>query len=236
MNTLDILRETKKYPTFNLSTFSNIINKDTSYAKLFLYRLKKRNLVHQIQRDVYTTYDDPFLIASRIIWPSYISLWSAFRYYHLTEQNPQVIFVITTRKKRKNSIRFMHTTILFDYIKPKYFFGYRKERYNDFEIFIAEPEKALLDAVLLKKISLSEIYSILKENIATIQIEKLINFVNNADHSCLSKRIGWMLDTLGFDHHKALNVTDTYLPLEYAKALKGIKNKKWKVVENMEVL
>lgn len=234
MNAIELLTETKKYPTFDLSTFASIIKKEHAYARLYLHRLKQKKIIHQLQRNVYTTHTDPLLIASRIIWPSYLSLWSAFRYHHFTEQNPQAIFIITSRKKRKKTIHFMNTELLFDYLPPRYFYGYTKDYLSGFEIFVAEPEKAFFDAVLLKKISLSELFFILQENQHAMNREKLINFLQIAQNSCINKRIGWMLDRIGFDHHTDLSYTTAYIPLDYTKPLTGPKNKTWRVIENME--
>ena len=82
MKTLSIIKKLEEYPTFNIDTFANIIDNDKTYAKVYLNRLKKRDVVKQIQRNVYTLQEDPLIIASRIVWPSYISLWAAFRYHN----------------------------------------------------------------------------------------------------------------------------------------------------------
>jgi len=234
MKTIEILEETKRYPTFDLATFSSILNKEHTYARVYLHRLKERKLIYQLQRDVYTSQDDPFRVASRIIWPSYISLWSALRYHNLTEQNPHAIFVVTPRKKRKTTIDFKNTPIIFKYLKPRYFFGYSKEYLNGFDIFIAEPEKAIIDAVLLKTISLSEIFSILKDNKTTLKSEKLISLVKQTENICLNKRIGWILEQIGTPIHQKISINKTYIRLDYTKPGSGRKNKRWHVIENME--
>jgi len=234
MKAIDILEETKRYPTFNLALFSSILNKDRPYARVYLHRLKERRLISQLQRDVYTSQDDPFCIASCIIWPSYISLWSALRHYNLTEQNPHAIFVVTPRKKRKTTILFKKTAIIFKYLKPCYFFGYTKEYLNGFDLFIAEPEKALIDAVLLKAVSLSEVFSILKENKTTFDDKKLLKYTKQTKNNCLNKRMGWMLEQISVDVHNILPVNTTYIPLDYTKPRTGRKNTRWKIIENME--
>ena len=86
MKKIELLKELEKYPVFNIKKIRDISGKDSNYAKLLVYRLKKDNLIYEIEKNKYTLQNDIFVIASRLIWPSYISLWSALNYNKLTEQ------------------------------------------------------------------------------------------------------------------------------------------------------
>src|SRR3989338_3117429 len=174
MKRIKLIKELEGYPVFSLKILKELIEKDNNYAKLVLHRLKKDKLIFEIEKNKYTAYKDPLIMASNIIWPCYISFWSALRYYNLTEQLPQAISVITTRARKKREIDFGSTKIVFTKIKPKYFFGYKKERYQNFNMFIAEKEKALIDSALFKKISFSEINSVIKDNINDIKIDLFV--------------------------------------------------------------
>ncbi len=235
METLQIVKKLEEYPTFNIDTFANIIDNDKTYAKVFLNRLKNRGVVKQIQRNVYTVQEDPLIIASRIIWPSYISLWAAFRHHNLTEQIPSKISVITARSKSRKNIQMMNTTIIFEKIRPSWFFGFSKIKIQDFEVFMAEPEKALIDAVLLKKISTAEIYFILKENIKNISTIKIVDYILRTENHALAKRFGWMLESLGCRYVKRLKkqAYKTMIPLDITRPITGLNDKKWGVVVNI---
>ena len=235
METLQIVKKLQEYPTFNIDTFANIINNNKIYAKMHLNRLKNRDIVKRIQRNVYTVQEDPLIIASRIIWPSYISLWAAFRYHNLTEQIPNKISVITTRSKSRENIQMMNTAIIFEKIRPSWFFGFSKIKIQDFEVFMAEPEKALIDAVLLKKISTAEIYSLLRENIKNISTKKLVDCILRTKNNALSKRFGWMLESLECNCAKKLEkqTYKTMIPLDIARPITGLKDKKWGVIVNI---
>lgn len=172
-----LLNELKKYTVFGVRIVSNIINKDKKYAKLFLYRLKKAGLILELERDRYTVHKDALLAACHITWPCYISSWAAIRYYNLTEQLPHYIEIVTTRPKKKRQIQFMNTTIQFIRIKRDYFFGYEKATYGDFEIFVAEKEKALADALYLKQMSIDTFFEILKEHKKEINIRKFREYL-----------------------------------------------------------
>ena len=235
MKTIALIKKLEEYPVFNLKTLKQIIEKDSNYAKLVLYRLKKYKLIFEIEKNKYTVNEDPIIAASNIIWPCYISFWSALRYYNLTEQLPHAIGVITTRTRKKREINFDNTKIIFTKIKPKYFFGYKKEMYQNFNIFIADKEKALIDSALFKKISFSEICSIITNNIKDIDKELLISYLVKIRNKALAKRFGFLLDKLGINKFKELKklINYKYVPLDYSLKAKGEKNKQWKVINNV---
>jgi len=233
LDTFHVLKRLESYPTFGVDTIANITGADAGYARVYLNRLEKRGLIQKIQRNVYTVQKDPLVIASRITWPSYISLWSALRYHGLTEQLPNEISVLTTSMKSRRTISAMSTNIVFHRIRPEYFFGFSKVRVEGFEVFMAEPEKAILDSVLLRKASFSEIYSILKENRDKVSPDRLVDYIIVTGNGSAAKRFGWALDRLGYaaaDKLKPMSY-GTLIPLDYARPPSGIKNNKWGIIE-----
>lgn len=229
------LKKLESYPIFGVEAISSILKTGADYAKVYLNRMEKRGIVHKIQRNAYTVQKDPLVVASRIVWPSYISLWSALRYHNLTEQVPNEISVLTTSAKSRKAIEFMNVTITFDRIKPEYFFGFSRVLISGFEAFMAEPEKAIIDAILLKKISFSEVYSIMKENSKKLSMKKVVEYTIAAGNVAASKRVGWMLDNLGFAVAEKLKsmAYKTAIPLDYARPPLGAKDSKWGVIVNI---
>ena len=234
MKKIELLKELGKYPLFNLKTVRDMTNKDGNYTKLLIHRLKKDKLIFEIEKNKYTLNKDSFTIASNMIWPCYISGWSAVSYYHLTDQIPQAIFVITTRARKKREIIFNNTKIIFTKVKPKYFFGYKRERYGDYDIFIAEKEKALIDSALLKKISFSEVCDIIKDNVEDINIPLLIKYLIKIKNKSLMKRFGFLLDRLNIKNDELSRLIDfKYIPLDELISKKGKKDKKWRIIDNV---
>ena len=237
MKKIELIKELTGFPLLNLKKLSEIIGKNRNYAKLVAYRLKKEKLIFEIEKNKYTSQKDPLIIASHIIWPSYISCWTAIRYYNLTEQLPQTLFVITTREKKKRIINFYGTKIIFIRVAPKYFFGYEKERYADFDIFMADKEKALIDSSLLKKISFSEICEIIKRNKENINLNLLVSYLIKLKNKALIKRFGFLLETIGIDIYSRVKklISYNYVPLEYSIKAKGRKIKKWRIIQNADI-
>lgn len=189
VNRTKILEELKKYPVFSIRTLSGIINKENYYSKLVAHRLKKSGLIFELERDRYTLHTDPLLVASHIVWPCYISSWTAIRYYNLTEQLPSNIQVITTRARKRRKLQFKNATIEFIKIKRENFFGFGKIPYGEFEIFIAEKEKALADALYLKQMSSRAFLEILQQYRKELDTKKLVTYLKKMKMSNAIKKL-----------------------------------------------
>ena len=176
-NKIRILKELEKYPVFTTKTIRDIIGKERKYSNLILYRLKKARLILELERNKYTTHEDPWIVASHIVWPSYISGWAALQYHHLTEQLPWQIDVITTRQKKKREIKFANAKIKFIKTNPKYMFGFKKEYHQGFEIFIAEKEKSIADSFIFKKVSEEELLEIISKNKRELDLKLIVKYI-----------------------------------------------------------
>lgn len=230
--TIDVLEYLRKYPIFDAVILNNKLNTSNKYINLYLHRLKNDKKIFKIEKNKYTLYKDPFLIASRIVWPSYISCWSAVKYHNLTEQIPHDIWVITT--KYKKDIIFDNVTIRFIKTKKSNFFGYNKIKYSNFEILMADSEKAIIDSALLRKVSFSEIKEIVLNNIKAFKTNKFLHYLKKINNKSLIKRFGYLFELLGKDYYGRLRryIDAVYIPLDYSKRKEGKRNDKWKLIIN----
>ncbi len=229
MKTLQMMEKMRKVPTFT----PKLVNKASQkYANLYLHRLSKQRLVARIEKNLYTSHKDPFLIASRIIWPSYLSCWSGLKFHNLTEQVPRTLFVVMPYYKK--TINFQNISIVFIATKNKNIFGYEKINYQGFDIFVADKEKSIIDCALFKKASFSELKEIIENHLKELNLNKFIRYLKRMGNSSLIKRFGFIFDTLGKDFSTALKryIAKVYIPLDYTKKKTGQKNKKWMVIEN----
>lgn len=171
-----LIEALQRYPVFTVREMAQVLGKSSSYAYLVAYRLKKSGIIQEIERGKYTRETDPFLIASWILWPSYLSGWAALQYHHLTEQLPFTLQVITTRKRNKKSLRFHGTSIEFSTIRKAAFTGFKKIMYQNREIFIAEPEKAIVDGLRFETMSFPEAQEIIGAQRRKINKRKLFRY------------------------------------------------------------
>ncbi len=150
MKTLRIKNLNKPY--FNLRDLSRVLNINLPSAKVTASRYVKAGLLIRLKRDLYVlaerwpylSLEEKFRFANLIQTPSYISLMTALSYYEISTQI-QRDFIESIALKRTKQITVRETVFNYSKIKPSLYFGFvRKENF-----FIAEPEKALLDALYL---------------------------------------------------------------------------------------
>ncbi len=230
-----LLKELRKYPVFNLVKVARKLKTSKEYLRLFVHRLKQREIIISLEKNKYTLCKNPWVVASNLVWPSYISGWAALRHYNLTEQLPNTIEVVTSKKRKKREFAFQEMNIKIITTSPKLIFGFIKILREEKELFMAEPEKALLDAALFKIISFSEIRDILVSNFSRLQKEKLVSYLIRIGNKSLIKRWGYVLDQTGKDYHARLKkyLDHNYIPLDYSLPVQGKKNRKWRIINNV---
>lgn len=156
---------------FTLNDAVKILHKNRTYSILFIHRCMKKGLIGRIERGLYYVKEryNEYEIASHIVDSSYVSMVSALAYYGLTTQIPRVIYVVSTKRHRrlKGVAGF---DIVFKNIKREMLFGYRKEANGN--IFIAEPEKALIDIYYFNDVN--DLDPAVLERPARINIDKLV--------------------------------------------------------------
>ncbi len=234
-NSQELLDQLKKYPVFDLTAIARKVNRSEEYLWLFIHRLVRKKRILTIEKNKYTLCKDPWIVASNIVWPSYITGWAALRYHNLTEQLPNTIEVITSSKRKKRKLFFQGMKIKMITTTPALMFGFNKLSKEEKEIFVAEPEKALLDAALFKSMSFSEIREIIKYNITRLQTGKIVHYLLKIGNKSLIKRFGFTLDSAGKDYYKRLrtHLDRNYVLLDYSLPRRGKKNEKWRIINNV---
>ncbi len=139
-------------PYFNLREIARVLNISLSSARVAASRYVKSGLLIRLKRDLYILADQwnylsietKFLFANLIQSPSYISLLSALSYYEISTQIQQE-FIESIALKRTKQVTIRETVFNYSKIKEDLYFGFLRQG----QFFIAEPEKALLDALYL---------------------------------------------------------------------------------------
>ena len=146
-----------KLNLFTTKTLRDILGTDLPQITFFttLARLTRQNVLKKLERDKYIlaeTHVNSFQIANFLYEPSYISLFTALNFYGVVSQFPYEISSMTTKKPVTKLI----DDIAYRYVRVKknLFWGYElKEGF-----LIAEPEKALLDALYLMSKGLAVVH------------------------------------------------------------------------------
>ena len=230
MKAIELLEELRKMPMFTINDLSKLLRKDEKYVRVAAYRLKNKSLINRIERGKYTVYDDPVVFASSIAAPSYISFWTALRIYNLTEQLPTEVMVAVPKPRKE--ILFGSQRITFT--KIRHLWGYIKMRYRDFDIMIAEKEKAVIDCMLSKNVPFDEAAKAVLSG--ELDYEKLMEYARKTENGSLAKRIGFLIEKQGRDASSLLDLIDSnYITLDWSFEKKGRKDFRWKVIINAKL-
>ena len=142
-------------PFFALEDVAHVLGLEAASAAVLCSRYVKKGLLTRLKRGLYVRTEqlahlgqmDLFSIANFLQVPSYISLLSALSYHGTTTQVQRGFFESISLKRTK---RFEVDQFVFDYTKisPQLYMGYEKLE----GVFMASPEKALLDSFYLASI------------------------------------------------------------------------------------
>ena len=223
MKTIHLLKKLERLPLFTENDVAKIVNKSPKYIRTLLFRLNKEKLIRRIEKGKYTLHEDVLIFASHIVIPSYISLWTALRYYNMTQQQPTSFFILS-RIKRKNI-----NNLNINFLSTKHMFGYKKERYSDFDIFMASPEKAIIDSLLFK-LPIEDIKIALEKE--SIDFKRLSEYAKKTKNKSLIKRLGYLLEKEKNNSYALKALDNNYILLNYLGGKKGKKDKKWKLIIN----
>ncbi|OIO38873.1 MAG: hypothetical protein AUJ71_01995 [Candidatus Omnitrophica bacterium CG1_02_49_16] len=131
------------------------LEKDGQAIRNQLTRWQERGLVLKLKRGVYMLNRDDrkvepsrIFLANRIYGPSYVSLEFALNFYGLIPERTADVTCITTKKTARFRNEF--GTFIYQHIKPDAFRGFKSAKDEaGLPVFIAEPEKAVVDFVYL---------------------------------------------------------------------------------------
>lgn len=142
---LQILRGFNK-SYFTVADFEKILVMKRDVLYVTLNRLVKSGVLIRLKRGVYKAEFQSLeleKISNELYYPSYLSFESALSRYGILSQLPYSLTFATTRKSKKMTI--WNTEVEFTQLKKDLYFGYKIEK----GIYIAEPEKAVLDELYL---------------------------------------------------------------------------------------
>ncbi len=124
------------------------LNITVKHASKLLARLHTAKRMIHIARGLWAFHDiDPLIIPQYITapFPSYISLQTALFFHGMVSQIPQIIYAVSLARTRK--YKLPTASISIHHIDPAFFFGFEMNEKSG--IFMATPEKALLDVFYL---------------------------------------------------------------------------------------
>lgn len=231
-----LLNAVETFTIFSLSAVRRTTGWPSERVSNTLTSLKAKGIVTAIKKDNYALTEaipaNLFRIANAVTEPSYISFWTALSYYGFTEQQPIAIQVIST--KQYPALRVGQHIIETTTITPERFFGYCRVQ----NFTIAEPEKAIIDAVHMpeKAGGMDEIKKCLRSAWHELDRKKLLDYTKRFGSKAVAARLGFLTEQLRLKDDitgrlKRL-LPKSYVRLNPRGTVTGRYDKRWMVMEN----
>jgi predicted transcriptional regulator of viral defense system len=129
---------------FTVSDLQKITGLERKSLYISLNRWVKSGVLERAGRNIYVVGGEPVkleAIAGQVYFPSYLSFESALSRFGVLNLVPYSLSFATTRKTK--SVTLLERSVIYRHLEPDLFFGFTLEE----DLYVAEPEKALLDLV-----------------------------------------------------------------------------------------
>jgi len=147
--------EKNRYYVFSFEDLTLFFpDESRSNLKKMLYRWKNKGWLHPLKRGLYEiAYPGDFaipdlFIANALYKPSYISLETALSNFSIIPEVSMAVTSITTKPTRRFKNR--HGLFVYRTVNPRAFAGYHVAKHGEFDVLMADPEKAVIDYLYFK--------------------------------------------------------------------------------------
>jgi predicted transcriptional regulator of viral defense system len=225
---------------FTAPLVADLFSLSRRQAYRLVARLRADGLVDEVEKGKYLllgleperALSNPLYIASHLVAPGYVSYWSALHHYGFTEQVPLTTFVATTKTKRPvnyRGFRFRFVTV-----RPRKFFGYRRERLGDLPTLVADEAKAIVDSLDLPQHAggMGEVARALRTALGTVDVSALVEYANRMENKSLGSRLGYLLELFG-QPAEGLVRSAGPVKLDPSRASTGPTVARWQVIVNL---
>jgi len=195
----------------------------------------------------------PFVLATALVEPSAIALWSALAHHDLTDQVPIAITAITPRKVVTPSMRspgeargkhawhvgglecrFVTLT------ESRYDIGIERIWADErFAFSITDRERTVLDTFAMPRHfgGIGEGLAVLDRALTTLDVGKLIDYALQYGSRALVKRLGWSLEQAGVEMSVLMPLLEvpspSYSVLDPGRPRRGKHYRRWNVIVNL---
>lgn len=154
MKYLEFKNTVRRFPLISSTHIANI-SKKPQILKVQMRGWQEKGLIIKLRRGLYILNKNDrkiepsrIFLANALYSPSYVSMEYAFGYYDLIPEKVEDVTSITTKKTAK--FKNLFGTFIYQHLKTDLFFGFAEiEDENGLPLYIAEPEKAMLDFIYL---------------------------------------------------------------------------------------
>jgi predicted transcriptional regulator of viral defense system len=181
-----------------------------------------------------------FVIASYLVKPYYVGLWSALNYHGLSDQIPASVFVCTTRPKKPVSV--LNSKFIFVQLSKAKFVGIEKAEIEGREVSISDKNKTMVDCLDHPEHAggIDEVAKALYFNHEELDFGKVRAYALKTKNVAVFKRLGFILEATGLlDKYTAtfegVRMTEGYPALDKLGPRKGRHSERWKLLANVDI-
>jgi predicted transcriptional regulator of viral defense system len=236
---------------FTYEDAAKVYGIDNSGLRKLLSTLVRRRWLQRIEKGKYLMLpfeagregewtEHEFIIASYLIQPYYVGFRSALNYYGYTEQISRIVFIASTSRKLRPALEISGVTYRFVYVTERKFFGATEVVLDGYRVSISEKEKTIVDCLDRLEYcgGIVEVAKALSYGSDELDFIKMAQYAQRNGNGAVSQRLGYLLETLGFDTEEAIallrkNISRSYAPLDILADRKGRHIQRWKVVANI---
>lgn len=225
-----ILRGTKG--TVSVGEAADLLGVPASVAAKLMSRWAQAGWLSRVHRGLYIPVslesrtadiplEDPWIVAARLYEPCYIGGWSAAEYWDLTEQIFRTVLVMTTRKPRQRKTKIKGTDFLLRTVSDKALFGLKSVWRGQVKVNLSDPARTIIDMLGEPRLG-GGIRSVTDMFVAYLKSEKidldlLANYAEQLGNGAVYKRMGFLLEKLGYEDETIIKRCQGKLTTGYAK-------------------
>jgi len=182
-----------------------------------------------------------FLVAMELVSPAAIAYWSAMNHHGMTDQIPQTVFVATNHRVRRPPKEALGMRFKIVTLRPAKFFGLVQDWLDEQPFWITSKEKTIIDGLDLPKYvgGVGEVAKALTRAWDELDEAKLRNYAAKLGNSAATKRLGYLMESLGLGDpetlRKTLKISPGFSPLDPTLPRRGKHNRRWQLLVNVEV-
>ncbi len=240
----------KNKPIFTAADAKAILKKD---PYLTLHQLKKKKWILPIKGGLYAIVPldigvkgadsfivHDFVVASYLVRPYYIGLWSALNYHGLSDQLPSSVFICTTKAKKPLSV--LNSVFIFVQLSRNKFTGIEKIKIEGREISISDKNKTIVDCLDHPEHSggIDEVARAIYFNHEELDFGKIREYALKMRNMTIFKRLGYILERTDLLEKygwifRGVKLSKGYSRLDKIGPKKGTHNEKWKLLVNVDI-
>jgi len=214
-----------------------------------IFRLISKKVLRKINRETYFYSPiesgpygvniNEFLIPP-VLFPKgnyYLGYSMMYNYYGFLDQIPQTMHILNTTVQRQKYIGNMLYKLL--RVPSSRIYGVEEINIKGQKVIVSDKERTLVDMIYFPDPvgGLKNAFDILKKQLGTIDVKKLVKYAAGFPNTSTRKRIGYVLESAGVSEktlHPLRKSINRYslATLYYSENRKGSINKQWGLIVN----